>query len=177
MKTISIVLAFVAHFFLGLWRLINAIAEAIAHVVILIYVVVKVLLRRFWHLFAYNYQDTYNSIYSRLGKPVCEICGKPKVKNHPVTFGDCCDRWTHDNCHAIEDVAGLINKNELLKAAALYKVFELNNIELVAKTLVATVRKMSGDPYKNDLFKRIFMTKGLSKSIPEGAARLILCLG
>ncbi len=177
MKAVSTLLALLWHLLLGIGRLLLSIVSTTIVVVGILVLVVKIVIRRLWRLFSKGYQSTWNALYARIGKPVCEICKHPKAKGRMVTHSDCCNRWVHDDCHASEAVAHMINEGATVQAAAAFKLAQAGRAPLAMRTLISSLRELRGDPYRPALFQKIARAKKLSTGMSLAEALLIMAVG
>lgn len=177
MKTISTLLALLYHLVLGIGRLAMSLIIGVISLLGVIAIVLKVAVRFIWRKFAKGYQETWNVLYSRLGKPTCKICGKAKAKDRIVTYHECCKKWAHNDCHVSEKVAHMIVKGDNVTAAAYMTLGREGAIPLAYSTLVLVLRTLISDPYRPGLYARIARVKKLSNGMGVFDAMLAAMIG
>lgn len=179
MKVISYILAGSFHLLLGLGRFLISLISAVITIVAIIVLVVKITVRVvggfFWNLFAEGFQDTWNAIYARIGKPKCEICGKHKSRGKLVFFNDCCERWAHQECHMSDKVATMIDHGNYMKASAYFKLGTAGQLPIALRTLVQCLRVLRG-PDSAGLFKQVARVKKMSTGMSLNQAMMIAVL-
>jgi hypothetical protein len=179
MKAISYVIAGLFHLFIGLGRFFISLVSAVITIVGIIVLVVRIIFRVvggfFWNLFSEGFQDTWNAIYARIGKPTCEICGKHKSRGKLVFFNDCCDRWAHQECHMSEKVAMMIDQGKHTKASAYFKLGTAGKLPIALRTLVQCLRVLRG-PDSAGVFKQVARIKKMSTGMSLQQAMLVAFL-
>ena len=152
--------ATVAHFFIGIYRLLSLIMAAIKSVPFLI----KVAFHFFIGTFLIGYQETWNSIYARIGFPVCQICGKTKRKDSLVKLFDHHDQWVHYNCLMSKETARMLKRRDFGRAAAYMAMSREVKKPLVLKIIVQCLRDMK-TPFARNLYKDVARVKNISEKM------------
>lgn len=168
------ILALSWHFCLGIVRLIIALIGAIIMITGLVLITCKILFRRFWKLFSRGYQETWNSLYSKLGKPECEICGRSKTSElviHTHTHG-----WVHKSCFAAKKIALEIHEGNLQTAAAHMLLCREAKLPQAFKVIVRSLRELY-PPNKPGLYKRISHVRDMSNDMTFFDALLLATIG
>lgn len=177
MERITTLLALVIHFALGLVRIALSILSGIIMVLGIIALAAKIVVRGTWQKFARGYTKTWNVLYARLGKPVCEICKQSKLKDRIVVYQDCCDRWAHSDCHLAEKVAKMIHRGNTSKAAAFFALKREGKVPLALHTLIRCLRELRGDEYLPALFGRVARVKMMSLRMSMAEAMFVALTG
>lgn len=174
MKALTTVSAIGTHFVLGIIRLIEGIIVTIIWIVGIALILAKLAVHRFWNLFAEGYKETWNSYYSQMGKPQCEICGQTKTKDRIVVYHTCCEKWAHDDCHISEKVAMAIHSHDIRTAAPMMALAREGEVPFSLPIMVKSLRALRNNPYSVRIFADIALVKRIARSMSVREAKIMM---